>query len=127
VEAKNFDSYEEMIAWEKELEGRIAAQVGELPREVGIDVRISEQEAEYALAALSLLCYAFVNNIKVDADLVKPAIDFWARQFFPDPYSYMFAGRWLSAEQIEEIFGFAILDKPEYPAELLQELEPAAA
>lgn len=112
MEAKNFETRAEMDAWEKELEGRIAAQVGELPEYLAIDVFISEHAHEWALAVLQMLRYAFMKEIHVDADLVKPAIDFWGHQFFPDTYSLLFAGRWLTPEQVEEIFEFTVMPCP---------------
>jgi len=116
MEARNFDTWDEMNAWEKELEERIADQVGELPNHLAEDVFISEHSGEWALAGLQLLRYAFAQGIHVDANLVKPAIDFWGNQFFPTPYSFLFAGRWLSSKQIEEIFEFGIMPTPIMPA-----------
>jgi len=123
VEAKNFETYEEMVAWEKELESRIATEVGELPDELGLGVFLSESSGDWAKAALHLLIYAFAKDIHVDSDLVKPAIDFWGPQFFPDSYSFMFAGKWLSPDQIEEIFEFPLIPKTEWPEEVRQQLE----
>jgi len=55
VEARDFDNYAEMIAWEKELENRIAAQIGELPDDLAREVIISERAGEWAIGALILL------------------------------------------------------------------------
>ncbi|MDR2703509.1 MAG: hypothetical protein LBB58_04125 [Cellulomonadaceae bacterium] len=109
MEAKDFETYEDMIAWERELEGRIAKQVGELPDYLAEDVFISEHAGEWALAALQILRYAFAKEIPVDADLVKPAIDFWGNMFFSNFNSLLFAGRWLSSKQIEEVFEVGLM------------------
>jgi len=126
MEAKNFETRPEMIAWEKELERRIAEQVGPLPDETRASVYLSEHGGEWAMAALELLSYALANDIHVDSELVKPAIDFWAKQFFPNSLAFMFAGRWLNAEQIEEIFEFPIMWKNNMPEDLLKELLAAS-
>jgi len=115
MEARDFETRSEMIAWERELEKRIAAQVGELPEYIAESVFISEHAGEWAMAALELLRYAFAKEIPIDSDLVKPAIDFWGRQFFSSSSSLLFAGRWLSPAEIEEIFEFSLLPQPREP------------
>jgi len=122
MDAHDFETYEEMVAWEKELEQRISVQVGELPVELAFEVYLSEHAGEWALAALDLLTFAFANNIHVDSNLVKPAIDFWGRQFFPDSHCFMFAGRWLNSGQIEEVFEFPVMSKSNLPEEIRQQL-----
>jgi hypothetical protein len=116
MEARDFYDWDEMNAWEQELEQRIAAQVGELPEFLKKEIWLSEQGIEWALAARDLLSYAFVKGINVDADLVKPAIAFWRGMFFGEFDSLLFAGRWLSPEQIEEIWETKLMPTPTQPA-----------
>jgi len=125
MEVLDFETWEEMNAWEEELERRISTQVGELPEDVARSVLASEHAGEWAIAARVLLQYAFVKGITVDSDLVKPALAFWGRQFFKTLSSLLFAGRWLTSSQIEEVFDFRIS-----PAPILLDdspYEPAAA
>ncbi|MDR2703450.1 MAG: hypothetical protein LBB58_03830 [Cellulomonadaceae bacterium] len=112
MEARDFDDWNEMNEWEKELETRIAEQVGELPEYLQQEIYLSEHGGEWALAARDLLRYAFVKDIKVDAELVKPAIAFWRDMFFSNSYSLLFAGRWLTSEQIEEIWNTNLMPIP---------------
>jgi len=112
LEPRDFETRAEMLAWEKELANRIAAQVGELPDYLARDVRISERAGEWALASLQMLRYAFAKEIPVDSDLVKPAIAFWGGMFFSRFNSLLFAGRWLSPTQIEEVFEIGLMPIP---------------
>lgn len=112
MEARDFDNWDEMNVWEQELEQRIAAQVGELPESLAKEVWLSERAIEWAVAANDLLSYAFVKGITVDADLVKPAIAFWRGMFFSEFDSLLFAGRWLSTEQIEDIWETKLMPSP---------------
>jgi len=112
LEAKNFDTRAEMLAWEEELVGRIRAQVGDLPGYIAESVFISEHGCEWAEAAEELLQYAFASGMTVDADLVKPALAFWGPRFFSYRNALLFAGRWLSPKQIEGVFTFRLMPAP---------------
>ncbi|MDR2703449.1 MAG: hypothetical protein LBB58_03825 [Cellulomonadaceae bacterium] len=109
MEARDFDDWNEMNEREKELETRIAEQVGELPEYLAYEVFLSEHGCEWAMAAYDLLQFAFVKDIPIAADLVKPAIAFWRPQFFNDFSSALFAGRWLTPADIEEIWDTSLM------------------